>query len=81
LDLGVSGRNIIFNGPDKTEADLVMAVQNDALIHIDHLDELYSLTEIATQMGKRPRVAIRVNMDTGIFPMWDRFGFNYLCHG
>jgi diaminopimelate decarboxylase len=22
-------------------------------------------------------VAIRVNMDTGIYPMWDRFGFNY----
>jgi len=77
LDLGVNGRNIIFNGPDKTEADLLMAVQNDALIHIDHLDELYTLTELATQINSRPRVAIRVNMDTGIFPIWDRFGFNY----
>ena len=28
-------------------------------------------------MKKRPRVAIRVNMDTGVYPMWDRFGFNY----
>jgi diaminopimelate decarboxylase len=28
-------------------------------------------------MNKRPRVAIRVNMDTGVYPMWDRFGFNY----
>ena len=45
LDLGVNGRNIIFNGPEKTEAALLLAVQNDALIHIDHLDELYKLTE------------------------------------
>jgi len=28
-------------------------------------------------MNRRPRVAIRVNMDTGVYPMWDRFGFNY----
>jgi len=25
----------------------------------------------------KPRVAIRVNMDTGIYPKWDRFGFNF----
>ncbi|KAK6026983.1 Pyridoxal-dependent decarboxylase, sheet domain protein [Ostertagia ostertagi] len=28
-------------------------------------------------MNRKPRVAIRVNMDTGIYPLWDRFGFNY----
>jgi diaminopimelate decarboxylase len=28
-------------------------------------------------MTKKARVAIRINMDTGIYPMWDRFGFNY----
>lgn len=28
-------------------------------------------------MTERPKVAIRVNMDTGIYPKWDRFGFNY----
>ncbi len=28
-------------------------------------------------MNKKPRVAIRVNMDTGVYPIWDRFGFNY----
>jgi diaminopimelate decarboxylase len=28
-------------------------------------------------MKMRPNVAIRVNMDTGIYPIWDRFGFNY----
>ena len=77
LKNGVPGQKIIFNGPDKTEDDLRLAVKNNSPIHIDHLDELYKLTEIAREMDKKPRVAIRVNMDTGIYPMWDRFGFNY----
>jgi diaminopimelate decarboxylase len=74
---GVPGKHIIFNGPEKTEEDLITAMGHDALIHIDHLDELYLLTGLCTRLKKRPRVAIRVNMDTGIYPMWDRFGFNY----
>ena len=74
---GVEGNKIIFNGPDKTEADLTKAIKNESLIHIDHLDELYSIIELAGKLKKRPKVAIRVNMDTGIYPMWDRFGFNY----
>lgn len=74
---GVEGSKIIFNGPDKSETDLRKAVTNNSLIHIDHLDELYLLQDIARNTGKRPKVAIRVNMDTGVHPMWDRFGFNY----
>jgi len=74
---GVNGKKIIFNGPDKTEADLEKAINNESLIHIDHLDELYMLTDLAGKLNKKPKVAIRVNMDTGIYPMWDRFGFNY----
>lgn len=74
---GVEGSKIIFNGPDKSETDLRKALTNNSLIHIDHLDELYMLQDIARQTGMRPKVAIRVNMDTGVHPMWDRFGFNY----
>ncbi len=74
---GVDGKKIIFNGPDKSEADLRKAISNESLIHIDHLDELYTILEITETIDKRPKVAIRVNMDTGIYPMWDRFGFNY----
>ncbi len=77
IALGVDGRKIIFNGPNKSEEDLSKAMKNDSLIHIDHLDELYTLTELAENLKMRPRVAIRVNMDTGVYPMWDRFGFNY----
>jgi len=77
LNNGVPGNKIIFNGPDKTEQELRTAIEKDSLLHIDHLDELYLIKELATEMNKKPRVAIRVNMDTGIYPMWDRFGFNY----
>jgi len=68
LKNGVPGQKILFNGPDKTEDDLRLAIKNDSPIHIDHLDELYLLTEIARELKMKPRVAIRVNMDTGIYP-------------
>ena len=77
IALGVAADKIIFNGPDKTEADLSKAIRNNSLIHIDHLDEFYTIVELVDKLKKRPRVAIRVNMDTGVYPMWDRFGFNY----
>ena len=74
---GVPGNQIIFNGPYKTRDDLETAINNDSLIHIDHFDELYTLLEIAGKSETKPKVAIRVNMDTGIYPRWERFGFNY----
>ena len=77
INNGVPGDKILFNGPDKTDDDLRLAINNNSPIHIDHLDELYRLTEQAMQLNKKPRVAIRVNMDTGTYPLWDRFGFNY----
>ena len=74
---GVPGNKIIFNGPDKKDEDLIKASKNNSLIHIDHYDELYSLIRLSEEHNLKPRVAIRVNMDTGIYPKWDRFGFNF----
>ncbi len=77
LQNGVEGKHIIFNGPDKSREDLKLAIENGSLIHIDHFDELYMIMELTETLSQRPKVAIRVNMDTGIYPQWDRFGFNY----
>ena len=77
LGNGVSGHQIIFNGPDKKEADLILAIENHSLIHIDHFDELYLLIQISERINKTAKVAIRVNFDTGVYPIWDRFGFNF----
>lgn len=77
LNNGVPGSKIIFNGPDKSADDLRLAVSNGSLIHVDHLEELYTLIAICNELSLKGQVAIRVNMDTGVYPMWDRFGFNY----
>lgn len=77
LDNNIPGNKIIFNGPDKSREDLVRAINNNSLIHIDHFDELYTIIKLVEELNERPQVAIRVNMDTGIIPQWDRFGFNY----
>ncbi len=77
LNNGVEGSKILFNGPDKTDDDLKKAITNESIIHIDHLDEFYAIKEIAGNLNKDVNVAIRVNMDTGVYPMWDRFGFNF----
>ncbi len=77
LSLGVNGTNILFNGPEKSEDDLKLAIEHNACIHIDHFDELYLLIKVTRELDKKARVAIRVNLDAGIYPIWDRFGFNY----
>lgn len=77
INNGVPGNKIIFNGPEKSENDLRTAIANQSLIHIDHFDELYLITSIAENSPIKAKVAIRVNMDTGVYPIWDRFGFNY----
>jgi diaminopimelate decarboxylase len=75
--LGIPGERIIFNGPDKSEEALAKAITEKARIHIDHFDELYTIIELAEKLKIKPQLAIRVNMDTGVYPKWDRFGFNY----
>ena len=77
LKNGVAPEQIIFNGPDKSEDDLKLAIKNQSLIHIDHFDELYTIMKLTEGLEERPQVAIRVNMDTGVHPQWTRFGFNY----
>ncbi len=74
---GVKGDNIIFNGPGKSSEDLEKAARNGSFIHIDHLDELFMLSDICQRKDLEARVAVRVNMDIGIYPKWDRFGLNY----
>lgn len=74
---GVKGENIIFNGPGKSPEDLERAVRNGSFIHIDHLDELFMLSDLCHGKNLEARVALRVNMDIGIYPKWDRFGLNY----
>jgi len=74
---GVDPRKIIFNGPHKSDSELRQAIELGALIHIDHFDELFLIIKLSGQTTAKAKVAIRLNMDTGIYPQWERFGFNY----
>ncbi len=74
--LGIDGKDIIFNGPHKPFNILEKAAIEGAKIHIDHFDEILDLEKVADKIGKNVKVAIRLNMDTGIHPQWSRFGFN-----
>ncbi|QCT94536.1 diaminopimelate decarboxylase [Caminibacter mediatlanticus TB-2] len=74
--LGIDGKDIIFNGPYKSKEALEVAVKEGAKIHIDHWDEINDLEEIADKLGVNIPVAIRCNMNTGVYPLWSRFGFN-----
>ncbi len=73
---GIDGKNIIFNGPRKPLAALEKAVNESAIINIDHFDEIYDLEKITDKLNKKIKVGMRVNMDTGIHPQWSRFGLN-----
>ncbi len=74
---GVPGAKILYNGPYKPVPALERAVAEGAHIHIDNYDELLAMEKIAAGSGKRIEAAIRINLDAGIHPAWDRFGFNY----
>jgi len=73
----VDPKDIIFNGPYKPYEDLKIAASEGAKIHIDNFFELNDMIKIANELGRKLDVAIRVNMDIGIYPQWSRFGFNY----
>ena len=75
-NLGVAGRDIIFNGPHKSPIILQRAIEEGARIHIDNLEELLLVDNLAGKTGKRVDVGIRVFMDCGVRPVWSKFGFN-----
>jgi len=45
------------------------------MVNLDNFDEIIKAEEAAKQVGKKVPVGIRVNMDTGVYPQWSRFGF------
>ncbi|MGD9707530.1 MAG: alanine racemase [Candidatus Delongbacteria bacterium] len=73
--LGVPGNRIIYNGPYKPLESLVTAFTDGAMVNLDNFDEIIKAEEAAKKIGKKVPVGIRVNMDTGVYPQWSRFGF------
>jgi diaminopimelate decarboxylase len=74
--LGIPGDQIVFNGPYKPKDALLRAIEEGARINTDTFEEIFDIEEIAKELGRKVKIGIRINMDTGIQPRWDRFGFN-----
>ncbi len=74
--LGVPPNKIIFNGPYKTDENLLMAFEEEAIVNLDNFDEIYRAEKVAIKLNKKVNIGIRLNMDTGTYPKWQKFGFN-----
>lgn len=74
-NLGVPAKEVVFNGPYKPQAALMLAIKEGALIQIDNWDELNRLEELAKNATAPIQLGLRIWMDAGIRPVWSKFGF------
>lgn len=72
--LGIPGEKIIYNGPQKSEASLIRAMELGAHIHIDSFEEADKIAKLA-HASRPARVGIRLTSNIGEMP-WDKFGFD-----
>ena len=64
LAAGVPAKKIVFAGVGKTEPELAYALEADILqFNVESLPELQALNRVATAMGRRAPVAVRINPD------------------
>jgi diaminopimelate decarboxylase len=73
---GIPADRIHFNGPFKPDLALQQAVEGGTLLHVDNLDEIARIERVCERLGKRARVAVRVNMALDGLQAWSRFGLN-----
>ncbi len=64
LQLGIPGRKIILNGNGKTIEEMELAIRSDILmINVDSFEELALLNRVAVRLGRKARIALRINPD------------------
>jgi len=62
LQLGFSRAKIVFNGNGKSVEEMELAIKSDILmINVDSFEELVLLNQVAERLGKRARIALRIN--------------------
>lgn len=63
LGVGIPTDRIVFNGNYKSLPELELAITNNVLINVDSLQELEAIERLASRLGKRARIGLRVNPD------------------
>src|SRR5262249_16718064 len=61
--IGVPAEKIIYNGPGKSDASIREAIEMGVqTLNLNHREEIARVSRIATQLGKKVRVGIRVSV-------------------
>jgi len=63
LQAGMAGSRISFAGPGKTEAEIARAVAAGVTINVESEAQFRHVVRAGSAVGKRPRIAVRVNPD------------------
>lgn len=64
LAAGIAPEKIVFSGVGKTEAELTFALEvGIGQLNLESVEELHELSEIAGKLGKKAKIALRVNPD------------------
>ena len=63
LDTPMAPQKISFAGPGKSEAELRQAAAAGIVLNIESAREMDILARVGTELGVRPKVAVRVNPD------------------
>jgi diaminopimelate decarboxylase len=64
--LGFPPERIVYNGPVKSEASLRAAIESGILLlNLNHREELEPVVRVARELGRRPRVGVRVTVGGG----------------
>ena len=80
LQLGVGDRELIFNGPGKTTAELRDAMQRELVLIVDSINELRRLAELARGgVPLRATLGIRLAPDLSFQREPSRFGIDLEC--
>lgn len=83
--VGYSGKEIIFNGPNKGKEFFYKALLSGSYVNIDSSNEIKWLQEIAPSLNQQLKIGIRINFDlekdcpneTSYLDEGSRFGFSF----
>lgn len=77
LDLGCNADKLICTAAVKTERLVQLALNNDVLMVLDNADECRLVNRLASQLGKKPKVGIRISgFNYKGDKLYSRFGFD-----
>ncbi len=60
---GFPPEKILFNGNSKSDWEIEMGIKAGVSFSVDSLDELYTISQVASKLGKEVTIAFRVNPD------------------